>query len=111
MRCLPGFLCQFGLNNDRDVTRKFRGSFEDDPNWLPEGKEHRKHGDVQRFAIGYLAYAGAGKNSRGNQFIVALDNNGPLAGGSPWEVPWGGKLVRGRPLHLLFFLRLLTAFL
>jgi hypothetical protein len=23
------------------------------------------------------------------QFIVALQDNGPLAGGSPWEVPWG----------------------
>jgi len=34
-------------------------------------------------------YAGAGKNSRTNQFIVALNNNGPLGGGSPWEVPWG----------------------
>jgi hypothetical protein len=44
---------------------------------------------VKRFAKGYLAYAGAGKNSRSNQLIVALEGNGPLAGGSPWEVPWG----------------------
>lgn len=44
---------------------------------------------MSRFARGYLAYAGAGKNSRGTQLIVALKDNGPLAGGSPWEVPWG----------------------
>ena len=43
----------------------------------------------KRFAKGYLAYAGGGRDSRGNQFIVALEDNGPLAGGSPWEVPWG----------------------
>ena len=39
--------------------------------------------------IYFFRYAGAGPNTRGNQFIVALDNNGPLGGGSPWEVPWG----------------------
>ena len=44
---------------------------------------------MKRFAKGYLAYAGSGKNSRSNQLIVALESNGPLAGGSPWEVPWG----------------------
>lgn len=38
----------------------------------------------------YLSrYAGAGTNTRSNQFIVALEDNGPLGGGSPWEVPWG----------------------
>jgi len=57
---------------------------------LPEGPKFRTNADgVQRFAQGYLAYAGAGKNSRGNQLIVSLKANGPLAGGSPWEVPWG----------------------
>lgn len=36
-----------------------------------------------------MAYAGGGKNSRSNQFIVALKDNERLGGGSPWEVPWG----------------------
>jgi len=91
MRCLKGFLCQFGINSDRDVTKNFHiGKIKDDPNWLPEGPKYRQNSEgVKRFAIGYLAYAGSGKESRGNQLIVALDNNGPLAGGSPWEVPWG----------------------
>lgn len=91
MRCLNGFLCQFGINSERDVTKNFHiGKIKDDPNWLPEGPKYRQNSDgVKRFAIGYLAYAGSGKESRGNQLIVALDNNGPLAGGSPWEVPWG----------------------
>uniref|UniRef100_A0A7S4EPP0 PPIase cyclophilin-type domain-containing protein n=1 Tax=Pseudo-nitzschia australis TaxID=44445 RepID=A0A7S4EPP0_9STRA len=90
MRCIKGFLCQFGLNSDPKVTKKFNKSLKDDPNWLPEGPKFRTNADgVQRFAQGYLAYAGAGKNSRGNQLIVSLKANGPLAGGSPWEVPWG----------------------
>ena len=37
----------------------------------------------------YLAYAGGGPNTRDNQFIVSLDDVETLAGGSPWEVPWG----------------------
>eukprot|EP00536_Pseudo-nitzschia_multiseries_P018669 jgi/Psemu1/229846/e_gw1.2868.1.1 len=90
MRCIKGFLCQFGLNSDPEVTKTFNKSFRDDPNWLPEGPKFRENEDgVKRFAKGYLAYAGSGKNSRGNQLIVALNSNGPLAGGSPWEVPWG----------------------
>ena len=30
-----------------------------------------------------------GKNSRGTQLIVALNDNLYLGGGSPWEVPFG----------------------
>jgi cyclophilin family peptidyl-prolyl cis-trans isomerase len=90
MRCVPGFLCQFGLHSDPAKTRAFRDSIPDDPNWLPEGPDHRQNFDgVKRFAKGYLAYAGGGKDTRDNQFIMALEPNGPLAGGSPWEVPWG----------------------
>ena len=90
MRCLEGFLCQFGLNGSPEVNKKWRQSIPDDPNWLPEGPAHRKNEDgVLRFAHGYLAYAGSGKNSRGNQFIVSLKDVEALAGGSPWEVPWG----------------------
>jgi cyclophilin family peptidyl-prolyl cis-trans isomerase len=95
MRCIKEFLCQFGLNGDPVVTKKFRGNLKDDPNWLPEGKKFRENKlGVKRFAKGYLAYAGGGQNTRGNQFIVALHNNGPLAGGSPWEVPWGELVGR-----------------
>jgi len=92
MRCIKNFLCQFGLNSDPTAKQKLwtKGSIDDDPNWLPEGPKHRENKQgVKRFARGYLAYAGAGKNSRGTQMIVALKESGPLAGGSPWEVPWG----------------------
>jgi cyclophilin family peptidyl-prolyl cis-trans isomerase len=89
MRCLRKFLCQFGLTADPEVTKPYGHSFDDDPNWLPEGPDFKQNKDgVQRFAKGYLAYAGAGPNSRGNQFIVSLTGVGPLAGGSPWEVPF-----------------------
>jgi peptidyl-prolyl cis-trans isomerase A (cyclophilin A) len=90
MRCLRGFLCQFGLSSDPNWSRKYRTTIHDDPNWLPEGSDFRENDKgVKRFAKGYLAYAGSGPNSRSNQFIVSLTPSRPLGGGSPWEVPWG----------------------
>jgi len=90
MRCVPHFLCQFGLNGNPDAMKPFRPSLPDDPNWLPEGPAFRQNElGVKRFARGYLAYAGAGPHSRSLQLIVALQDNGHLAGGAPWEVPWG----------------------
>lgn len=90
MRCLRGFLCQFGLSGDPATTKQFRTTIPDDTNWLPEGPNFKQNSaGVKRFAKGYLAFAGGGPNTRDNQFIVALEPNGPLGGGSPWEVPWG----------------------
>ena len=90
MRCVENFLCQFGLNGRPDAMKPFKKSIPDDPNWLPEGPDHRENKlGVKRFQKGYMAYAGAGVASRDIQLIVALKDNGPLAGGSPWEVPWG----------------------
>ena len=89
MRCVKGFLCQFGLPGIPSLAKAFGGGFPDDPSWLPHGPKHWKVGGVERFAKGYLAYAGAGPNSRGNQFIVSLAPSERLCGGSPWEVPWG----------------------
>ncbi len=54
----------------------------------------------KRFAKGYLAYAGGGRESRGNQLIMALEDNERLAGGSPWEVPWG-ELVSAESFETL----------
>mmetsp|Transcript_17320 Transcript_17320/g.36151 ORF Transcript_17320/g.36151 Transcript_17320/m.36151 type:complete len:345 (-) Transcript_17320:112-1146(-) len=93
MRCVRSFICQFGLAGDPSYNDEYKGkknSLPDDPNWLPEGPSHRTNElGVKRFAKGYFAYAGSGTNSRSNQFIVALGDNERLAGGSPWEVPWG----------------------
>lgn len=90
MRCVKNFLCQFGLSGDPNHKKDFKESLPDDPNWLPEGPAHRENDQgVKRFAQGYLAYAGAGPKTRSRQLIVSLKANGPLAGGSPWEVPWG----------------------
>lgn len=90
MRCIKNFLCQFGLNSDPKLSKEFKESIQDDTNWLPEGPKHRKNKDgVIRFAQGYLAYAGGGPNTRDNQLIVSLVDVEALAGGSPWEVPWG----------------------
>jgi peptidyl-prolyl cis-trans isomerase A (cyclophilin A) len=90
MRCVHNFLCQFGLAGE--ASRQFPGSIPDDPNWVPEGPTHRENSlGVKRFSRGYMAFAGAqaANGSRGVQLIVALADNGPLGGGSPWEVPWG----------------------
>jgi peptidyl-prolyl cis-trans isomerase A (cyclophilin A) len=104
MRALKGFIIQFGLNGNTTVQRAYEeqylgrrfGGLKDDPNWLPEGPPGRKDPKtgVHRFQKGYLAYAGGGKNSRGTQLIVALQNNAFLAGGSPWEVPWGQLITQ-----------------
>ena len=96
-RSLKNFLIQFGLAGDPAVQTNFEqnmlkgkhGNLPDDPPWLPLGPTGREINNVQRFQKGYLAYAGAGKNSRGTQLIVAFEDNLYLGGGSPWEVPWG----------------------
>ena len=86
---------QFGIAGDPKVQAKFdeshggRGGLPDDPQWLPAGPPGREINGVTRFQKGYLSYAGAGKNSRGTQLIMALIPNKYLGGGSPWEVPWG----------------------
>lgn len=90
MRCIKGFLCQFGIAGIPEYNKQYNKNLQDDKNWLPEGPSHRTNElGVKRFGKGYLAFAGSGKNSRGNQFIVALKDNERLGGGSPWEVPWG----------------------
>ncbi len=85
-RCIQDFICQFGLSSDASLSKLFKKSIQDDKNWLPEGPAHREHEGVKRFAKGYIAYAGGGKNSRNNQLIISLTDVGALAGGSPWEV-------------------------
>lgn len=101
-RALKGFIVQFGLAGDPAVHKRYRamGNLPDDPNWLPEGPKGREINGTTRFQKGYLAYAGAGKNSRGTQLILALANNLYLGGGSPWEVPIG-QVVGKESLHTL----------
>lgn len=90
-RALKNFLVQFGLAGDPKVQKAYHrlGNLQDDPSWLPLGPSGRKINKISRFQKGYLAYAGAGKNSRGTQLIMAFQNNEFLGGGSPWEVPFG----------------------
>jgi len=100
-RCLKGFLCQFGIPADPRKSQKFKQTLEDDRNWLPEGPDHRRNENgTKRFARGYLAYAGGGKNTRDYQLIVSLKDNPFLGGGSPWEVPWG-ELVGAQSFETL----------
>ena len=88
-KCIDNILCQFGLHSDPQKSQNYhRHTIPDDVNWLPEGPTHRTNAQgVKRYAKGYLGFAGAGPNSRTNQWIVALEDNERLGGGSPWEVP------------------------
>lgn len=90
-RALKGFLVQFGISGDPKVHKKYMklGHLKDDPQWLPPGPPGREINGVTRYQKGYMSYAGAGKNSRDTQLIMAFANNKFLGGGSPWEVPWG----------------------
>ncbi len=89
MRCVKNFLCQFGIAGIPSLNKRYR-SIKDDSNWLPEGPTHMTNDwGTKRYARGYIAYAGGGKNSRSNQLIIALNDNKRLGGGSPWEVPFG----------------------
>jgi cyclophilin family peptidyl-prolyl cis-trans isomerase len=82
MRCIKKFICQFGLSSDPEVSKYFKSTIQDDRNWLPEGPAHRQNSEgVKRFAKGYMAYAGAGKDSRNQQLIVSLVDVDWLAGG------------------------------
>eukprot|EP01038_Epipyxis_sp_PR26KG_P009265 gene9265-12481_t len=89
-RALKGFLVQFGLAGIPAVQDTFhrKGNLKDDPPWLPLGPPGREINGIKRFQKGYLAYAGAGNNSRGTQLIMAFEDNQYLGGGSPWEVPF-----------------------
>ena len=88
MRCLANFLCQFGLS--ANASRNRWRPFPDDPPWLPHGPDYRADAfGNQRFKTGYVAYAGAGKDSRAQQLIVGNHDDCCLAGGQPWETPLG----------------------
>ena len=84
--------CQFGLSANANLAKTFGKSIPDDPLWLPTGPEHRfskgTH-KIKRYPKGVLTHAGAGKNSRGVQFVLTLKPNKFMGGGSPWEVPLG----------------------
>mmetsp|Transcript_8843 Transcript_8843/g.13553 ORF Transcript_8843/g.13553 Transcript_8843/m.13553 type:complete len:275 (-) Transcript_8843:66-890(-) len=91
-RCLRNFICQFGLSSQPERNRRRYRAIPDDSPWLPQGPSNRERDGRVRFPKGYLAYAGAGHNSRSIQLIIALQDSRQLAGGSPWEVPWGELL-------------------
>lgn len=90
-RAMKGFLVQFGLSGDPAMQSRYHemGNLPDDPSWLPLGPPGRQINGIKRYQAGYLGYAGAGKDSRGTQLILAFEDNLMLGGGSPWEVPFG----------------------
>lgn len=82
--------CQFGLSGNPEETKNFNARMQDDPMWLPPGKDHRKNEfGVLRYPQGIWTYAGSGPNTRSNQFVITLKPNPFMGGGSPWEVPLG----------------------
>lgn len=101
-RALKGFLVQFGLAGDPEVQRRYHkmGNLVDDPPWLPLGPPGRQINGIKRYRKGYLGYAGAGKDSRGTQLILAFEDSAYLGGGSPWEVPFG-QLIGERSFNTM----------
>lgn len=101
-RAMKGFLVQFGVAGEIPMQQKFNamGNLVDDPSWLPLGPTNREINGVKRFQKGYLAYAGAGNNTRGTQLIMSFEDSGHLAGGSPWEVPFA-QLIGDNSLETL----------
>jgi cyclophilin family peptidyl-prolyl cis-trans isomerase len=82
--------CQFGLSADPEQTKQYDAQLQDDPMWLPPGKDHQANErGVKRYPEGMWTYAGSGPNSRSNQFVITLRPNAFMGGGSPWEVPLG----------------------
>jgi cyclophilin family peptidyl-prolyl cis-trans isomerase len=81
--------CQFGLSSNRTLTKQFDQHIPDDPLWLPTGPQHQITNGVPRYPKDVLTHAGAGPNTRSNQFVITLKPNKFMGGGSPWEVPLG----------------------
>lgn len=82
--------CQFGLSSNPNMTKRFNGRLEDDPQWLPGGPTHRVNdAGVKRYPSGVWTFAGGGPNTRSNQMVITLKPNQFMGGGSPWEVPLG----------------------
>ena len=81
---------QFGFSAHPNQTKLLQQRIPDDPPWLPPGYQHRQNAQgVKRYPTGTWTYAGAGPNSRSNQFVITLEPNAYMGGGSPWEVPLG----------------------
>jgi peptidyl-prolyl cis-trans isomerase A (cyclophilin A) len=85
-RVIKNFLVQFGMSLNRQLAAEAAelGAIRDDQRDLsPAGK----------FRRGWVSFAGAGPNTRGNQlFITYKDTDG--LGKSPWETPIG-RVVEG----------------
>jgi len=73
-RSAPGFLTQFGANNDPGKQRWFQTIPDDPPQGIP-------------IRHGYMSFAGSGKDSRNAQVFIAFANLGFL-GNDPWETPF-----------------------
>ena len=93
--------CQFGLSGDPQATKEFNTNIHDDPMWLPPGPDNQMNDQgVKRYPEGMWTFAGSGPNSRSNQYVITLQPNKFMGGGSPWEVPLG-ELVGNASFALL----------
>lgn len=77
LRCIRGFLCQFGYSGN-EVQPAFDVPLADD---VP--------GAHQRFHAGYVSFAGNGPHSRTRHVFITLGEHVRSLGREDWETPFG----------------------
>lgn len=101
-RALKGFVIQIGLAGDTSMQIKYaRTILPDEPSWLRKRPKHRCYNNTFRYRIGYLGYAGAGKNIRGTHLILVLEKNKGIGDGSSLAL---GPSYRGGVISHSFFI-------
>ena len=87
-RCVPGFLCQFGISRN-EVNKHWHN------NYILDDKNINV--SVEKYCI---CFAGAAPNTRSTQLFIPFRRLGWL-GKQPWETPFG-KVIEGKDVIDLF---------
>eukprot|EP01041_Mallomonas_annulata_P003663 gene3663-7294_t len=88
-RCVDGFLTQFGISDNSDLSHWHSNEIMDDPS---KNKGIKKN---------YLSYAGGGPNTRSTQLFIAFEDLDFL-GNEPWEVPFGEVIEGDETLNAFY---------
>ena len=89
-RCQKDITVQFGIPKSREKMKKWHqiGTIKDDP-------KRKDLFQQSHWRKGLLSFAGGGKDSRGGQIFVTLNDNIPQLGGELWETPFAHVIENG----------------